>query len=282
MTTVNQNHENQFMQLSDLTNFENNPQRPVQSSQLNYEPISFDESDYTENSESFHTEDYLPEGNNIQMAIDDYVDPNQPINISNKQRENMQSVYELLKKQKEEERASIGDIKFKKKGGKRPPSGSKRRPKTSKSSKSKQLYIPLHKKKKKHYIKSTDRHFDDGGWNHDTRTTGKFDNLNKDELKREKLQNLRNKRKQRRNSLNKGSGGDKSQKIHGLENLQFKKSSDQVDPNALYFTDMDQIHGYLENVDDANLQLEAQNGILKMENLEKALAEEQMKRKVKI
>jgi hypothetical protein len=46
------------------------------------------------------------------------------------------------------------------------------------------------------------------------------------------------------------------------------------DPNALYFTHVDQIHKFLEKNDDQNLKLETQNGIMKMQNLEKALEEE--------
>ena len=42
------------------------------------------------------------------MAIDDYIDPTKPLSISNKEFQNMKEVYEVLRKQKEEERARIG------------------------------------------------------------------------------------------------------------------------------------------------------------------------------
>lgn len=268
--------ENQFMQLSDLTDFERDNQRPQNDTELGYEPISFDENDYQESSASFNTEEYLPEGNNIQMAIDDYIDPDQPIQISNKQRNHMQNVYELLKKQKEEERASIGLGKPpRSSSGNRPSSKTKIRRKPS--AKSKHLYIPRHRKKKRPYIKSTDRHIDEGGWNFDTRTTGQFDNIQKNELNREKII----KKNRKADWGIKQKKGEKSIKTN-FENLQFRKqdSASDIDPNALYFTDMNQIHKYLEEVDDKNLKLEAKNGILKMKDLEKALEEEKAKRKV--
>ena len=278
---ISQNRESQFMQLSDLTDFERDQQPTDNGAGLGYEPISFDESDYPENSESFRTEDFLPEGNqNIQMAIDDYIDPNQPISISNKQITDMQNVYEMLKKQKEEERASIGMGK--------PPTGSGSKKRTSKSRrKSKSsankdhLYIPRHRKKRRPYIKSTDRHIDDGGWNFDTRTTGQFDNVQKNELNREKLR--KKSRKARYGISHKKTGDKDGSGASDFKNLVFKKSSangDEVDPNALYFTDMNQVHNYLEKVDDENLKIEAQNGGLKVQDLERALEEERLKRKV--
>ena len=277
-----QEQNNQFMQLSDLTNFDNEQSNINPHGGPAFEPISYDESDYSQYDQSFNTVDYLPERNNIEMAIDDYVDPDKPITISNKQRQNMLSVYEMLKKQKEEERASFGgELQFKKAG--KPPTGQKRR-KGSVSSSVKQVYIPRHKPKKKKTIHSTSRHFDEGGWNHDTRTTGQFDNLQKKELTREKIRRKKRVRKTKatkpKDEFENEEGMNAFYKAFG--GLQFKKPSQKGEKDTLYFTDMDQIHNHLEKVDDENLQLEAKNGIIKMEDLEKALEEEKKKRKVSL
>ena len=120
------------------------------------------------------------------MAIDDYIDPSKPISISNKEVQNMKAVYEVLRKQKEDERAKIGVPSKKKslrnvnsKNGKAVKPLSKP-PVTAKSAAPSKPLRPA----------TTKTHVDDKGRNSDTRTLGQFDNLRKNALKKdeEKIQ----------------------------------------------------------------------------------------------
>ena len=162
----------------------------------------------------------------------------------------MRNVYESLKKQKEEERANIGvpqknsvrNLKIKagntSKGSTRP--GTAKKPDLT---------------KKKPPVAPGKTHVDQGGWNHDTRTTGQFDSLRKNALKKQEETFER--------KINPGSSQRQDKQKDPLAtalNMEFKKG-----PEAkIYYSDIDQVHKNLEAADDQNMKLATGNKILQM------------------
>lgn len=133
-----------------------------EESELNFEPIMYEE-------EILEYDQYnlTSNENRIEIAIDDYIDPDLPITIQ-KQKKKLDNVYQELKKKKEEERKSLGiPKKDKKKKG---------------SKKNGLIYKKFDRNKKKgNRPESNDRHMK-GGWNFDVRAGGEFDNMRKNEL----------------------------------------------------------------------------------------------------
>lgn len=193
------------------------------------------------------------------MAIDDYIDPTKPLTISNKEIQNMKAVYETLRKQKEDERASIGVPKQHKtlKKGKSKPPQSPPRPGTSKK-------LPA-KSKPKNQVQMNKTHTDDKGWNTDTRTTGEFDSLRKNALKKDEDTVERRAKLTGTNKPVK-----KKDSLEQVLHMEFKQAPKQ----NIYFTDLEQVHQHLDQADDKNLKLATGNKILQLQQLEKALKEE--------
>lgn len=168
--------------------YEEDPLEP----DLNFEPLMYEEEIYELNDHQLTNSI----NGKIEIAIDDYIDPEAPISFK-KQKKEMDDMYERLKRQKELERKSLGVPKKKKK---RPPKDKKGLE-----------YKRYMRKKKKSGLESSNRHFK-GGWNTDVRTKGNFDNLSKNELDmdgvwREKKKSISRRKKSAQKSKN---GLDKS------------------------------------------------------------------------
>lgn len=162
-----------------MTDTFNNESHLNSQSNLNFHPILYEEEIYEREQHSLANSE-----NRIQIAIDDYIDPDLPITFK-KQKKELDDVYQELKRKKEEERKSFGIPKKKEK---------------KRGKKNGLEYKKYDRKKKKKKIKSDSRHVK-GGWNTDVRTVGEFDNMRKNELAMDgvwKKRRYREQRKQRK------------------------------------------------------------------------------------
>ena len=127
---------------------------------LDFEPMVFEEELYEKEQLQFTDPNSRP----IQIAIDDYFDPESKIKISKKQKK-MDTVFDEIK--------ALKKVVKKKK---------------QKQAKKYKGELPAKRAPKKKKLVSTEAHIK-GGWNTDVRTVGVFDpNLNKGELEERRKQ----------------------------------------------------------------------------------------------
>jgi len=227
---------------------------------------------------------------NVQIAIDDYINPEDPIMIDKRQNQ-MRKVYEEMIKKREAERKMIGLRKKKKLRTKNGEKIQYNRHYFKEEKRKKKI-----KKKKKKGYESTNRHII-GGWNTDTRTVGVFDpiltkNELDDGLTRQRINKPVRGRfiEERLESALVRRGDEKANyrdnvKLGGLGDLEFENGDDFGEGNdekrTLYFTDINQLNEFMEELDDDQLRAKAETKIMELKRIEDDLNKEKRISKVK-